>query len=153
MRLLLAALAASGLLCGWLGWQLHQAKAELAEERQTTLRVALTHAENARKTTAAWAGKVNRAQKAREAELQAVARLADDMRAERDRLRDDGAAYAAGSADDTLAACRDRAATLWQLLDGALQASERSAGAAEAHAADVRALLGAWPVAPATPAE
>jgi hypothetical protein len=149
VRLLLAALAGSAVLSAWLGWQLHNAKAELAAERQRTLTVALAHAENAHKTTATWAGKVSRAQRDREAELQAVARLADDLRAERDGLRGDIATFAAGSAGDSLGACRDRAATLGQLLDSALQASERGAGAAERHAADVRALLSAWPVAPA----
>jgi cytochrome c556 len=146
-KLLAAATACMALLAAWLGYQLHQAQGELAAERQAMLKVALAYADNAHKTTAQWAGKVSRAQQDRQLEIQAVERLADDLRAERDGMRDDIADYVAGCAGDSLAACSERAAALGELLDRALQADARSAGAAEEHARDVRALLSAWPVA------
>lgn len=74
-------------------------------------------------------------------------RIADAFRAAHDGLRGDIAAFAAGSrrTEDSLAACRDDAATLGELLGGSLRAEEELAGAAEEHAASTRALLDAWP--------
>ena len=71
-----------------------------------------------------------------------------DLLADRGRLRDEIAAYAAGSgrtAPDTVAAASERAATLGVLLAEALRADAESAAAAEGHADAVRALLNAWP--------
>lgn len=68
--------------------------------------------------------------------------------ADRDRLRDELAAAAAGGvteAADSVAACRDRAATLGGLLGSALRASEQCAGEAEDVAAELRRVRAAWP--------
>jgi Lon protease-like protein len=69
-------------------------------------------------------------------------------RAGNERLRNQLAAYAAGSGsatEDTVAACSSRAATLGSLLDKALRADADSAGDAEANGDSVRAILAAWP--------
>jgi hypothetical protein len=70
-------------------------------------------------------------------------------RARSQRLSRDIAAFAAGAsrpaAADSVPACRADAATLGNLLEGALRAEEDLAAAAEGHADSVRALLAAWP--------
>lgn len=70
------------------------------------------------------------------------------LRAERDQLRVAFADYAAGggaAADDSGAACRDRATSLGNLLVDGLQLQVELAQAAEDHAAGVRALRHSWP--------
>lgn len=66
------------------------------------------------------------------------------LRADRDGLRGDIADYAAGraAAEDSLAACRERAATLGQLVEQGLRVQDELAAGAESAGADVRALLG-----------
>ena len=83
------------------------------------------------------------------------ARIAADLaraRTERDGLRDQIAAFAAGrgTTDDSLPACLVRAQALGVLLNKALQSGEGSAGDGESCEADKRALLRAWPVTPAS---
>lgn len=62
--------------------------------------------------------------------------------ADRDRLRNELASFAAGggAAEDSLAACHGRAATLGELVADALQAQAECAAAGEAVGADLRAL-------------
>lgn len=60
-------------------------------------------------------------------------------------LRDAAAARAAGSGDDSLAACRADAATLRDVLAGVDDEAGRLAAAADRHADEVRVLLEAWP--------
>lgn len=63
--------------------------------------------------------------------------------AERDRLRDQLSDYASGgvkASDDTVEACRERAATLGRVLDGMVQGYARCTGAAEENASGVRTL-------------
>ena len=89
------------------------------------------------------------AQHARETDRAAARRAAADLRADRDRLRDAIDAYAAGgglAAPDSVAACRERAAQLGRAVDEALQAHGECTAQAVDLAADVRALLAAWPV-------
>jgi hypothetical protein len=80
-------------------------------------------------------------------ERAASARVAADLRADADRLRGDLAAFAGagGAADDSLAACRDRAAALGLLVADGLRVQERIAEGAEACGSDLRAVLAAWP--------
>lgn len=91
-------------------------------------------------------------EKERAANAAALARVAAD----RNRLRDELAAAAAGgveAADDSVAACRDRAATLGRVLGEALQAHAVCTGAAEENATGVRTLQRAWPVVSEQPVE
>ena len=73
--------------------------------------------------------------------------VAADLRRERDRLRVEIEQYAANRAGDgesavaALAACRERATALGQLLGGYLQADVDSAKQLKALAADIRSLL------------
>jgi hypothetical protein len=92
--------------------------------------------------------------KERAASTQVVAAL-NRARTERNGLRDQINAYAAGSGragEDSVAACRDRAQALGSLLDEALRVGEESAGDGEQCEAGVRALLKAWPSATAASA-
>lgn len=132
--------AAALALAAFLWWRMDAAQDELAAERAKAVKVALAYSENARKVEANWQGRVRDAQRVREAELAASRRADDALRSDGDGMRDDIAAYAAGGADDSIAACRERASTLGHLLARALQADRRSTGYAETHAADARAL-------------
>lgn len=95
--------------------------------------------------------KLKGAQDALDKERAASSRIAADLRrtrTERDGLRDQISAYAAGGGDasaDSVAACRGRTAALGNLLDEALRASEESAADGERCEAGARALLEAWP--------
>lgn len=73
-------------------------------------------------------------------------RLAD-ARATSDLVRDQLSEFSRGqqSGDDTAAAASERASQLGSLLGESLQLQAELAGAAEDHAASVRALLKAWP--------
>lgn len=73
------------------------------------------------------------------------------VNADRGRLREQLAAVASGgvqAADDTVGACRERAAALGDVLDSALHAHAVCTGEAEDLAAGVRALREAWPTNP-----
>jgi hypothetical protein len=76
------------------------------------------------------------------------ARAVAELSADRDRLRNDIEAYAAGggaSASGAAPACNERAANLGRALDDALQSHAACVGTAADLAADVRALRSAWP--------
>ena len=76
-----------------------------------------------------------------------AARLAA-VAADRDRLRDQLTAAAAGGvaeADDTVAACRDRAAAFGRVLGDVLLGFGQCAADAEDLAAELRRVRGAWP--------
>lgn len=82
-------------------------------------------------------------------EFAALRRDRDGVVAERDSLRNQLANAARGpaqAADDSLPACRDRAAAYGGVLAEALRAGEECAAAAEANAEGVRTLRAAWPV-------
>lgn len=90
----------------------------------------------------------------RERERAANAARVAAVAADRDRLRDELARAAAGGvteAADSVAACRDRAATLGGILGSALRASERCAGEAEDLAGELRRVRAAWPTNEVTP--
>jgi len=120
--------------------------ADVAQREQAHAEAALLYAEAARQTEQAWAKKLQEVQHARDAELARAHRIGDGLRTDREWLRVDTASFAAGPADDSAAACRERAATLGRLLDDALRTAATIAGSAEQHAADVRALRASWPV-------
>lgn len=81
------------------------------------------------------------------------ARRLADAAATSDLVRDQLAEFARGqqSGDDTAAAASERAAELGRLLGESVQLQAELAGAAEDHAASVRALLNAWPTNNGTP--
>jgi hypothetical protein len=96
---------------------------------------------------------INRANELQRQKTQAEANYAQAL-ADRDRrisalaassLRDAAALRAAGTAADSLAACRADAAILRDVLSGVDAAAERLAAAADARADEVRVLLEAWP--------
>lgn len=71
-----------------------------------------------------------------------------ELRRTADELRNAAARYAAGGgqpADDSVDACRARAATLAELFAEADAAAGELAAAADAHAGEVRLLRDAWP--------
>lgn len=74
--------------------------------------------------------------------------LESALRGTDDRMRAALAAHATGgvaAADDTVAACRDRAATADDVLADVLRDCRAITKAATDHAADVRGMLAAWP--------
>lgn len=88
------------------------------------------------------------AERARQIERNTNQKRLDAERAVADGLRQQLAGYAAGggaAGDDTLAACRERAASLGLVLGDALRAHAQCTAAAEDLAGDVRAVLGGWP--------
>lgn len=128
------------------GARIESAKAELAQVRQQHAEQDAARQHKARELEAQYQQRTDEAAHALEEQRRAHARTAAGLRAERDRLRDQIAAYAAGGADpDSLASCRHRADTLGDLLDQALRAAEDRTRDAEDRAAEVRTLLEAWP--------
>jgi hypothetical protein len=123
-----------------------QRKWDLATAAQVKAQLAATEA--ARATEQALQIKVKEAEDARQQDNAKNARIASGLRADRDRLRDSIAGFASGPAEDSADACRNRAATLGNVLATALRSAEECAGAAESLANDVRTLQRAWPVSP-----
>lgn len=116
------------------------------KEKAVLVKQRLAEVEQARQTEIALQLKVQKAQDAREIESAKSHRLAASLRAERDGLRNELTAFASGSPDDSLAACRERTAAATGVLENALRTSEECAENAEALATDVRSLRSAWPV-------
>jgi len=86
------------------------------------------------------------ANKRLEAERQRHARIAAGLRDDVGVLRDGIRAFVASEpAPESCAAERERAATLGGLLGDAVRTAADATAAAERHAAEVRALLRAWP--------
>lgn len=98
-----------------------------------------------------WVAEVIRVGEALETERRTTARLRGDFAGavQRARVLDSRlAAVATGGrteAEDTVAACRERADALGRVLGEALRASEQCSLDAEDLAAGIRALRGAWP--------
>lgn len=147
--ILSVALIATGL------WGMHQkakrqaVTMEFAQYRAAANEAAAQASEAYRRLEQFLSAKVKEAEHALSVERKASARVAADLkrtRDERDGLRDQIGGYAAGgSAPDSVAAARERAATLGRLLGESLQLQEELAGDAEALAADLRAMQAAWP--------
>jgi hypothetical protein len=166
--LLPAALIAFAALVSLLGvqtWRLHSTQADAAKARAETSDVRSQWAQQAAAGASAAAAASDRyraieaqmnqtrqeAEDARHHDQENSARFAAGLAAERDRMRHQLAAYAAGTsgggsaASDTVAAARVRAETLGLLLEQSVQLQDELAGDAEAANADIRALLAAWP--------
>ena len=145
-RLLAAAAVLAGLFF-W-GYSVGSTSKQRAWDLATAAQVKnqLTLAEYTRSVESALQLKIQEAQNAREVESAKSRRLAASLRAERDGLRNELAAFASGPSDDSLAACRERTAAATRVLESALRTSEECAGNAETLATDVRSLRAAWPV-------
>lgn len=122
----------------------------LAQERAEAATAARQQEASYRAREQAWSNAVQETYRALETERQRAVRFAADLRAARldaDSLRGDIARFASGGgpADDSLAACRDRAEALGLLAGEALRSSEACAADGEAESAKLRAVLSAWP--------
>lgn len=153
--LALAAVTSAG--AGWFAWT---KRGELADADKAAA-IATIEADAERRVTAAndRIGELERADAQRTKEAQdeqlkqhnEVARTLAALqraRTERDGLRDQLAAYAAGGtagAADTVAACHTRAQALGALLDETLRTSEEGAADGESCNADLGTVLNAWP--------
>lgn len=119
--------------------------AEVAGLRAAAAAAALAQAERFRAQEAAWAARTEEIEHARQADQSRARAALAAVVADRDRLRGELAAFAAGGgpAADSVDACHQRAAELAGVVGDALQAHAQCTGAAEAVAADLRALR-AW---------
>ena len=116
---------------------------DLATAAQVKAQLAAIEA--ARAAEQALQAKVKEANDARQAEKAKSERAAALLRAESDRLRSDIARFASAKPDDTAAACGERSATLGAVLDGVLSDYRACTESAESVAADLRAVMSAWP--------
>lgn len=73
------------------------------------------------------------------------ARVLAGVQSDADRMRNELDRYASGPADDTGAACRDRAAKLGDVLTRVLQDLENCSVGAESLSRDYRVLYDSWP--------
>jgi uncharacterized iron-regulated membrane protein len=148
-------LAVASVGAAWQTWQLSGARQALAQERlsradeRARLQAAALQAQAENQaTTQALQAAIEDAQHAAAQDRARLVRAAAADRAERDRLRDDIAAYAAGgglATDDTLAACRARAAELGRAVEDGLRVQEDMAQAFGDLAVDYRTLYLSWP--------
>ena len=130
-------------------------QAQVAAERAQAEHNALVLTQGYRDLEAAMNEAIRKADHDLQSERTSSQRTAAGLRGELDQLRVAAADYAAGGgtgADDTATACRERAAALGRLLVDGVQLQDELAGAAEDHAAGVRALLRGWPDQRTTPA-
>lgn len=151
-----ALLAVSLAGAGILSWRLDTAQDALATEQlaraqeRTALAQAAGDAQaHYRLIEAAMQTVKDQADAAAQKERARLARTAAVHRAERDSLRQQIAAYAAGgggeATSDTLDACRARAAELGRAVDDGLRVQADMAEAFGALAVDYRALYVSWP--------
>lgn len=134
------------ILFGWgysAGGASKQRAWDLATAEQVKAQLAATEAARAKEQ--ALQLKVTEATNALIAERAKHARVAAALKLDADRLRNDIAGFARGGAEDTAAACGERAATLGVVLDGVLSDYRACTAGAEATAADLRSVLAAWP--------
>lgn len=124
----------------WWATRWAERDADDARQREENTRLVLTAEKNYLNQIAT----AERDRNAAQATIDTERRRAD---AAANSLRRAGADYLAtiNRADTTLSACRQRAATLWQLFDEADGAAGAMAQAAEQHAADLRKMMVAWP--------
>jgi hypothetical protein len=160
----IAALAAAaiGAASGWTlrGWRagaqiealradLATAKADHASAVSRAASAALAQSEAHRQTEAAWTRRMQEATDVLTKDRAALAARAAAAAGDAGRLRNQLNAYtctaSSGPASDTGAASGAGSASLGDVLDGVLRDYRAAVGAAEDHAADVRALLRAWP--------
>ncbi len=128
--------------------QLSAERMKHAIEREDATEAALMQAEDYRAQEQDWRAAIEGARhEADTIRLDADRRVAA-VAADRDRLRQSIADYAAGrrSAEGAAASCDERATKLGLVLDDALRTSAALADGAERVAADARLLLRSWPV-------
>lgn len=161
---IIAALAAAaiGAASGWTlrGWragaQIEALRADLATVKadhaaavSRAASAALAQSEAHRQTEAAWTRRMQEATDVLTRDRAALAARAAAAAGDAGRLRDQLNAYtctaASAAPSDTGAASGAGAAQLGDVLDGVLRDYRTAVSAAEDHAADVRALLRAWP--------
>jgi hypothetical protein len=134
------ALALAVAAAGVQTWRLRSAALDMAELQSSIQTERSAAADTAREWERDASRRVTEAQRARETELAAGRAVAAAAGRERERLRDEIAAYALGAPGDTAAASNQRAAELGGLLESALRTSEECARSAEIVAADARAM-------------
>lgn len=99
-------------------------------------------------TTKALQDAVQKAEKYGQEDKARLQRVAAAARADAERVRDEFAAYAAGrgtAADDTVEACRARAAELGRAVADGVRVQERMAEAFGDLASDYRKMYVSWP--------
>ncbi len=131
-------------------WEAKYTKAELrhAQEMNLQAEAAITAYNDYRAKEQEWAATRVRMEAEREAERKALQARIAALAAAGDGLRSDlrkAAAECGAASGDPVAACRDYAAKLGDLLAEFRAAGLQVAQAAEEHAADVRRLLAEWP--------
>jgi hypothetical protein len=140
-----AAALAAWLVQDWrLGEQIAQLQTAAAEQRAQAaedLTEQVRHVLKAERSQHARVAQAERAARAREVLLRDAAAAA---RAERDSVRDASAA-AVRTAQESAAACPERAAALGAVFDQCTARYEALAQRADRHASDVRTLIEAWP--------
>jgi len=135
-------------LFGW-GYSAGGASKQRAWDLATAAQVKaqLEASEQARATETALQAKVKEAQDARQLDKVRNDRIAAGLRASADKLRNEIAGFAGGASGDSVEACNQRAATLGTVLDSVLSDYRACTVSAETTAADLRAVVSAWPVA------
>ena len=145
-------------LLGFIGWQQHEIdsaekalfaeKSARQEEKILAAAAALKQSEEYRAIADQLQAVKEQAQHEYDAAQTRNASALAAARADSGKLRNQLAAFAAGSssaAPDTVAACDQRAAALGGLLAAALQSDAERTAAAEGNGDAVRTLLAAWP--------
>lgn len=135
--------AAFGAWC-WTGGAAHKQK-EFDLYKGEQAKAALLESEKARATEQALQRKVDDANTSLQAERAKHARVAAGLRAELGGLRDSISVFTSAKPDDTATSLSERCATTGSLLEEALRTSEACAIEGEQVAADLRAVLTAWP--------
>jgi hypothetical protein len=145
---ILGVLAVVAGICGF-GYSAGQASTQRAWDKDKAVRMqsAFDMSERARATEAALRDKKEEAERHGQAEKVRSNHAAAVLRADADRVRSDFNAYLSGPANDTTAACVGRGKATGALLEEAMRVTGEMASDGESCEANVRTLLGAWPVA------
>lgn len=134
--------------------QLATEQAARAKEKQAAAAAAAAATTAYRAVEQAYMLNNEAASAAREKDRESNQRVVADLRRQLAGVRGQLAAFATAgrpAAEDSLAACRDRASALGDVLAEALRVESELAADAEDRAADARALLEAWPRNAVTP--
>ena len=142
--LALGALVAALIGWGWVGGKASERKIwQLRKAAQVKTQLEAT--EHARIVEQALQAKVNDANTTLQSERTKHARIAAALKRDADGLRESIAKFASPRPGDSTTALSERCATTGNLLEAALRTSEACAIQGESVAADLRAVLGAWP--------
>jgi hypothetical protein len=142
--LMIGLLAAAIAAWGWTGGAASKQRDwDLAKAAQVAAQLAAT--EQARATEQALTKKVNDANTARAVERQKADRIASELRADSDRLRNEFGAFIRGTPGESVATCVERGEATGLVLSEAIRVAGTMAEAGEICEADKRALIAAWP--------